>query len=242
MPVLQRPAPPLLSPRFDERGRSESFRIVARDVGGLQIVIAAAMLLPVPVSLLYGETYTALSFVAAAALTGGIGAWAHRSCRDTGDPERRHAMSIAGAGWLVTAALGSLPFLFAAYLTPSEVAQAFVPAGESYPSSLIHFRNPLHALFESMGGYSGTGFTMAVHEPSIGHGLLFYRSLAQWIGGAGMIVLALAIIPRSRAVGGLELYQSETAVMKPASSGPRGWSGRSTWASPWPWPPTCSSG
>jgi trk system potassium uptake protein TrkH len=55
---------------------------------------------------------------------------------------------------------------------------------------------------------------MAVHEPSIGHGLLFYRSLAQWIGGAGVIVLSLAIIPRPPTVGGLELYQSETTGTK----------------------------
>jgi trk system potassium uptake protein TrkH len=190
------------------------FRIVLRDVGALQVLLSTGMLASLLVSLLYGEVYSALSFLAAAGVTAICGTLAYRTCREAGDPKRRHAMVIAGAGWLMSAIFGALPFLFAAYLTPPEVAQALVPAGESYTSSLIYFRNPLHAVFESMSAYTTTGLTMAVHEPSIGHGLLFYRSLAQWIGGAGVIVLSLAIIPRPRAVGELELYQSETTGMK----------------------------
>lgn len=198
---------------FEDR-RDSSFRIIARDVGALQILIGASMLLPLLVSLIYGELYSALSFLAAGGVTAGSGVVAYRSCRDAGDPERRHAMVIAGAGWLVSSLFGSLPFIFAAWWTPSEVMQTMIPAGATYGSSLVYFRNPLHAIFESMSAYTTTGLTMAVHEPSIGHGMLFYRSLAQWIGGAGVIVLALAIVPRPRAVGGLELYQSETTGMK----------------------------
>jgi trk system potassium uptake protein TrkH len=201
----------LLTPA-DRRG--SGFRIVLRDVGALQILLSTGMLASLVVSLLYGELYNALSLLASAAVTAGLGALAYRACCNAGEPKRRHAMVIAGAGWLVSAAFGALPFLFAAYWTPPEVAQALIPAGESYESSLIYFRNPLHALFESMSAYTTTGLTMAVHEPSIGYGLLFYRSLAQWIGGAGVIVLSLAIIPRPRAVGELELYQSETTGMK----------------------------
>lgn len=206
-------------PRFMIRLRSKdrqssSLQIVLRDIGALQIVLSSGMLLSLLVSLLYGEHYSALSLLAAAVVTAAFGMLAYGSCRSAGEPKRRHAMVIAGAGWLVSAIFGAFPFLFAAYLTPPEVAQALVPAGESYQSSLIYFRNPLHALFESMSAYTTTGLTMAVHEPSIGHGLLFYRSIAQWIGGAGVIVLSLAIIPRPRAIGELELYQSETTGMK----------------------------
>lgn len=197
-----------------EPERGETFRIVDRDIGALQLVIAGGMLLSLIVSLIYGELFSALSFLGAAAVTATAGAAGYWTCRNARDPQRRHAMIIAGAGWFVTATFGALPFLFAAYLTPLDVAQAFVPAGETYTSSLVHFRNPLHAFFESMSAYTTTGLTMAVHEPSIGHGLLFYRSLGQWIGGAGVIVLSLAIIPRPRAVGGLVLYRSETAGLK----------------------------
>ena len=205
--------------RFKSKLRSKDCQgsglwIVMRDVGALQLLLSTGMLLSLLVSLLYGEVYNALSFLAAAGVTALFGTVAYRACRSAAEPKRRHAMVIAGAGWLLSAAFGALPFLFAAYLTPPEAAQAFVPAGESYPSSLVHFRNPLHALFESMSAYTTTGLTMAVHEPSIGHGLLFYRSLAQWIGGAGVIVLSLAIMPRPRTLGELELYQSETTGTK----------------------------
>lgn len=194
--------------------RDSTLRIVARDIGALQVGLSAALLLPLGVSLLYREFYSALAFFAASAITAALGSLVVWICRDVGDPKRHHALLIAGAGWLVTAIFGGLPFLLAAYWTPPDVAQSFVPANGGYDSSLFFFRNPLHAFFESMSAFTTTGLTMTVHEPSIGHGLLFYRSLAQWIGGAGVIVLSLAIIPRPHAVSGLELYQSEATGMK----------------------------
>lgn len=197
----------------DARHQS-TWRLVARDVGALQVLIGLGMLLPALVALIYGEIYTAIGCALASALTAGCGALAARKWRDVGDPERRHAMIIAGLGWLVSAIFGAIPLTLTAWITPDSVAQSFVPSGETYRSSLLIFRNPLHALFESMSGFTTTGFTMTVHEPSIGHGLLFYRSLMQWIGGVGVIVLSLAVTPRPRAVGELELYQSETASMK----------------------------
>jgi trk system potassium uptake protein TrkH len=211
--AVTRPSSPPLAGAAGNR-RASRLGVVARDVGLLQVVVAAAMLLPLLVSLIYGEVYSALSFLVGSLLTASCGGLAYLACRDSGEPKRSDAMVIAGAGWLVTALFGSLPFLLAAYWTPAEVAQAFVPAGETYSSSLAHFRNPLHAFFESMSAYTTTGLTMAVHEPSIGYGLLFYRSLGQWIGGAGVIVLSLAIIPHPSAIGGLELYQSESAGIK----------------------------
>lgn len=203
------------APAFATPGkRWDTFGIVLRDVGSLQVVMGVAMLLPCAVSLLYGERHSAASFLLASAMTGSAGLFASRVFRNSGEPERYHAMLVAGAGWLVTACFGALPFVIAAFLTPTTVAQSYVPAGASYASSLVYFRNPLHALFESMSAFTTTGLTMAVHEPSIGHGLLFYRSLGQWIGGVGVIVLSLAIVPRPRATGGLELYLSESSGTK----------------------------
>jgi trk system potassium uptake protein len=194
--------------------RGDLIRIVARDIGVLQMLLGGALLVPLLVALAWGELYSALAFFVAGLITVACGTAAWRLFRHAGEPERHHAMIIASAGWMVSAGFGSLPFLLAAWWTPEAVAQAFVPAGETYLSSLFHFRNPLHAFFEAMSGYTTTGMSMAVHPPSIGHGLLFYRSQMQWIGGVGVIVLALAIIPRSRAVGGLDLFQSELGGMK----------------------------
>lgn len=203
-------------------------RIVIRDIGALQALLGGLMSLPLLVSVAYGEHYSALSFLLSGAVSISAGVACYRMCRDAPEPSRRHAMMVAAAGWLACAAFGALPYVVAAYLTPADVARAFVPDGESYTSSLINFRNPLHAYFESMSGFTTTGLTMAVHEPSLGRGLLFYRSLTQWIGGAGVIVLALAIIPRPQVAGILELYKSESsgAKVRPGVLG----TARSIWA------------
>jgi trk system potassium uptake protein len=190
------------------------FRVIVRDIGGLQVVLASGMVASLAVSVLYREWYSVLGFAISIAISAGLGATAFRLCRHAGEPRGYHAMLIAGAGWMVSALFGALPFVAIAYVTPDDVAQAFVPAGETYRSSLEIFEHPLHALFESMSCYTTAGFTMAVHEPSIGNGLLFYRSVIVWLGGAGMIVLALAIIPRPGSAGGLHLYASETSAGK----------------------------
>ncbi len=91
----------------------------------------------------------------------------------------------------------------------------FIPAGADYTfSSLMYFRNPIHCFFESMSAYTTTGLTMAVHEPSVGKGVLFYRSLAQWFGGAGFIIMVLAVFKRTSGRSALLLYGSEATGQK----------------------------
>jgi len=190
-------------------GAVTASRTVVRDIGALQVLIGGLMSVPLLVSLVYREWYSALSFLIAAGVTALAGGAAYKLCEDAPEPKRHHAMIVAALGWFVTAAFGALPFIVAAYITPSAVLESFVPAGASYQSSLLNFRNPLHAFFESMSGYTTTGLTMSVHEPSVGHGFLWYRSQMQWIGGAGMIVLSLAILRQPHGTAGLSLYQSE---------------------------------
>ncbi|WP_049804869.1 potassium transporter TrkG [Natrinema pellirubrum] len=167
------------------------------------------MSVPLLVSLFYQEWYSAVAFLIAGMITALSGATVYKICEDAPEPKRHHAMIVAALGWFVTAAFGALPFIVAAHITPPAVLESFVPAGESYSSSLRYFRNPLHAFFESMSGYTTTGLTMSIHEPSVGHGFLWYRSQMQWIGGAGMIVLSLAILRQPHGVAGISLYQSE---------------------------------
>jgi trk system potassium uptake protein TrkH len=194
---------------------------VVRDVGALQMLIGGLMLVPLLVSSVYQEWYSALSFLIAAGVTALAGGAAYKLCEDAPEPKRHHAMVVAALGWFVTAAFGALPFVVAAYITPPAVLESFVPAGASYRSSLLNFRNPLHAFFESMSGYTTTGLTMSVHEPSVGHGFLWYRSQMQWIGGAGMIVLSLAILRQPRGTAGLSLYRSEarSEQLRPSIAG-----------------------
>jgi trk system potassium uptake protein TrkH len=184
-------------------------KTVVRDVGALQVLIGGLMAIPVLVSLLYQEWYSALAFLIAAGITALAGGAAYKLCEDAPEPKRHHAMIVAALGWFATAVFGALPFIIAAYITPPAVLESFVPAGASYQSSLLYFQNPLHAFFESMSGYTTTGLTMSIHEPSVGHGFLWYRSQMQWVGGAGMIVLSLAILRQPHGTAGISLYQSE---------------------------------
>jgi trk system potassium uptake protein TrkH len=186
-----------------------SLAIVLRDVGGLLVLIGALLLVPALVGLLYREWYAVGALVGAGAITAAIGGAQFVGFHDAPEPKLRHAMVTAGAGWLAVAAVGGLPYLLAAWWTPAEVIASHVPAGAAYDSSLHVFRDPLNALFEGMSGFTTTGLTMTVHEPSLPHALLFYRSFTQWIGGAGVVVLSLAILRQSAGAGGYSLYRSE---------------------------------
>lgn len=130
------------------------------------------MLVPLLVGVLYGEWYPVLAFLVAGIITTLTGGLLYYWFRNAPEPDRHHSMIIAGAGWFIIALFGALPFIFAAYWTPAPVLESYVPAGATYQSSLLNFRNPLHALFESMSGYTTTGLTMSVHEPSIGRAFL----------------------------------------------------------------------
>lgn len=200
-----------MTERMDSRA---DLRILARDIGGLLALVGASMAVPLAAAAVYGEYYTALGLLLSGGITAGAGAAAYRRNRDAGEPKRHHAFLIASSGWLLIGAFGMLPFLLTAHLTPAAVAQSFVPPGEAYASSLVYLKNPLHAFFESMSAYTATGLTMSVHVPSIGRGMLFYRSFAQWLGGAGVVVLSLAILRRPSGMSQIALYESEAAGIK----------------------------
>lgn len=92
--------------------------------------------------------------------------------------------------------------------------QHFVPVGMDYTSSLLNFRNPLHCLFESTSAFTTTGLTMAYNEPSVGKSILFYRSFSQWVGGAGFIVMSIAVFKHLPGQGAIHLYGSESSGAK----------------------------
>ena len=87
---------------------------------------------------------------------------------------RRDGYCIVCLSWLLFSALGMLPFLFSGHIT--SVADAF---------------------FETMSGYTTTGATILEHIESLPHGLLYWRSLTQWIGGLGIVLFTIALLPLS---------------------------------------------
>jgi len=194
-------------------GRSGDLATIFRDIGSLLAMQSALMVLSAGVAAVFLEMHVAAAFLLSAGATALAGVGARRRFADASPPKMKHGMVIAAAGWFATALFGTLPFLLSAYLVPEAVAAAYVPAGADYGSSLLYFRNPLHALFESMSGWTGSGLTMAVHEPTLPRGIQWWRSLIQYVGGVGVIVLTVSILARPGS-GSYALFRSEAREEK----------------------------
>jgi trk system potassium uptake protein TrkH len=190
--------------------RYDTFKMLLKQIGSLQILLGLTIVLPLIVSIIYREYYSALGFLISSLICIVTGYSLHKGFQTSFEPLHRHALIIASLGWLSIAIMGGLPFLITAYITPPEVAEQYCQSGTEYLSSLYFFKNPLHAVFESMSGFTTTGLSMAVHEPSIGKGLLFYRSFTQLLGGAGFIILSLAVLGQSNGKVAMLLYGTES--------------------------------
>jgi trk system potassium uptake protein TrkH len=150
----------------------------------LLIFLAAAMLLPIPFSLYYGDS-DFVALLISAGITLLFGFTGFKASRIDKDLRPREGFAIVTFGWLFFAVFGSLPFLISGAI-PS-VTNAF---------------------FETMSGFTTTGATILEDIEILPHGLLFWRSLTHWIGGMGIIVLSLAILP-FLGVGGMQMYKAE---------------------------------
>ena len=105
----------------------------------------------------------------------------------------REALLFVSIAWLAAAVVGTIPCLLPSYGTASTLA------------------HPVNALFESMSGFTTTEATVMgeISTDQHSHALLMWRQLTQWLGGMGIIVLMIAILPEV-AVNGAQLMTSET--------------------------------
>lgn len=109
----------------------------------------------------------------------------------------REGMAIVSFGWVAAGIFGALPFYFG-----------------------IESCSFTDAFFESMSGFTTTGASVIQNIEGISKGILFWRSLIQWIGGMGIIVLSLAILPFLK-TGGMQLYKAEVPSPVPDKLNPR---------------------
>jgi trk system potassium uptake protein len=158
-------------------------------VGGVLRWVGAAFVVPAAVALGYGEPFW--PFLVAGAITAGAG---HVLDQITG-PKRGRAVGpregflVVGLIWLLVPVFGMLPFLLGGV------------------SQLAH---PIDAYFESVSGFTATGATVLTDVEALDRSMLFWRQFTHWLGGMGIIVLAVAVLPRLR-IGGRQLLQSELA-------------------------------
>ena len=158
-------------------------------VGTIVKYLSAAMSVPLVVGLIYGQD--ALTFAASMGIGVAVGAGLERL--DEGpDLGPRDALAVVSIAWIMAAIVGAIPYIIAGYGNGSALA------------------HPINALFESMSGFTTTGAT-ATAEISFeqhSHAVLMWRQLTQWLGGMGIIVLMVAILPQL-AVNGAQLMKSE---------------------------------
>lgn len=157
-------------------------------VVGFLIAIASLMMLPPAVVSWWYHDGTVILFLISAAILLAIGLLIFLPVRHIKHELRlRDGFLIVVGCWLALALVGALPFLL--LQTPQL----------SY----------IDALFESMSGLTTTGATIITNIESLPRGVLYYRQQLQWLGGMGIIVLAVAILPMLR-IGGMQLYRAET--------------------------------
>ena len=177
--------------------RTFNTRMVFRTMGALLLIEAVFMTMALFVSLWYGEADSGVFLLSTiiTLLAGVIGLLVGR--RAESRMGEREGYVIVAMVWVVFSAFGLLPY----YLSGQ------VP-------SLTD------AWFESMSGFTTTGATIIPDLEVITHGLLFWRSLTQWIGGMGIIVLSIAILPIF-GLNGMQLYAAEVSGLTYEKVSPR---------------------
>jgi trk system potassium uptake protein TrkH len=158
-------------------------------VGGVLKWLAPAFLLPTAVAAGYGEDVW--PFLVAGAITGTTGLLLDQI---TGEKQGaavtpRESFLVVALIWLLVPLFGALPYIL-----------------DGGPE----LSRPVDAYFEAVSGFTATGATLVPKIESLDRSMLFWRQLTHWLGGMGIIVLAVAILPRLR-IGGRQLLQSELA-------------------------------
>ncbi|UPW01124.1 TrkH family potassium uptake protein [Halorussus gelatinilyticus] len=155
-------------------------------VGTVVKWLAVAMAFPLALAVFYGDGVT--TFVASMALAVGIG-WGLERLDDDPDLGAREGFLMVALTWLAVSIIGAAPYVIAGQGT---VAQ------------------PVNALFESMSGFTTTGATVMGNIGFEDHSraLMMWRQQTQWLGGMGIVVLAVAILPEL-SVGGAQLMDAE---------------------------------
>lgn len=163
-----------------------NFKVILNIIGFLLILTGLLMTTGIPFSIYYGHD-DIVSILISAAITISAGAilWFFTKDADRQQLGKREGYLIVTFGWLSMALFGSIPFI-------------------------IHGSIPgvTDAFFETMSGFTTTGATILTDIEALPYGLLFWRSLTQWLGGMGIIVLSLAILPLL-GIGGMQLFSAE---------------------------------
>lgn len=162
------------------------YRSVAKTLGQLLIVEALILLIPLAVALLCREAaWSGLLTAVVSSGVCGVLLWLPNRYHSIA-VRRREGYMIVSLAWIIFSAFGMLPFMFGPH--PLTAADAF---------------------FETVSGFTTTGATVIADVESLGKSLLLWRALTQWVGGLGIILFMLAILPWLNDKGGIPMFNAE---------------------------------
>ena len=171
---------------------------ILHDLGLLLHIPAAMALISLPICFWFGEYYAIWAFLVTAIASIIPGQILYRSFRETGKTRLGHAMIIAALSWGLIPLLGAIPFwVVASYLA------TFPQTSET----VLEFQYFWNGVFEAFSGFTSTGLTVTLNPSQLPRSLQWWRSLCEWIGGVGVIVLALSILEPS--MNAEQLYYAE---------------------------------
>ncbi len=174
-----------------------NFKIIFKVLGLLLFLEGFFIFLSAIVSLIYGESdFFALSITSLITVASGLVTWLFTR-NEKSKIGKRESYIIVSLVWIIFSLFGSIPFI-------------------------IHGSIPSYtdAFFETISGFTTTGASILNNIEELPHGLLFWRSITQWLGGMGMILMSLAILPML-GIGGMQLFVAEVPGPTPDKIHPR---------------------
>ncbi len=164
-----------------------NFKGIIRTISAIVVIFGLSMIVPALISLYYGEIKTTYAFLITLAVALPIAIALHRF---TPEPNKklgiRDGYFIVSITWIVFSLIGAVPFLLSG--TFESVADAF---------------------FETASGLTTTGASVSTNVEAMPKGILFWRGFLHWIGGMGVLILAIAILP-AIGIQGCSIAQAET--------------------------------
>lgn len=173
------------------------YNVIFHTLGKLLLLLSLSMAFPLFYAFYFKETKAAYGFLSSILVTSLFGLFLYYHFQTEDGIGKKEGFVIATLGWVIAAAFGTLPFLFSGTLT-----------------------NFVDAYFESMAGFTTTGTTILPIIEGNWLSILFWRDQIQWMGGMGIIVLVIAILPALGA-GGVQLFKTEVPGPEPEKLKPR---------------------
>lgn len=163
-----------------------NFSMVRYLLGWILLCEGALLLLPAGVSVLYHED-AVFALLATAVLCAALGGALIFRRPKNRVLYQREGFVVTALSWVVISIMGALPFLFTGDI-----------------------KSPVDALFETVSGFTTTGASILENVEALPHGLLFWRSFTHWIGGMGVLVFLLTVLPMTGGGGNVNLMRAES--------------------------------